>query len=92
LARLDRTDYEMLNELRNRYLTIVKSVYYEQFENGELMADSLIILNESIDSARDALSKSLNDSEFVIFYLNSSMNVNSIKFLYKMPKCVLKLF
>jgi len=49
LKKINQNERELLDAVRNRYLTIVKSIYYEQFENGELMADSLMILNESIN-------------------------------------------
>ncbi len=82
---MNENDRELLNEVRDRYLTIVKSIYYEQYENGELMADSLVILTNAVDTSKDKTDEYLNDADFLIQYLNGMINVKMIKFTNKLP-------
>ena len=43
----------------------VKGAYMEHFEEGLVTAESLIILNNSINEAKDSSDKGLNDWNFL---------------------------
>lgn len=40
-------------ELRHKFLTILKSAYWEFFEEGQMMSESVILLIESVDRSMD---------------------------------------
>ena len=44
---------ELLTELRHKYLTILKSHYWEALEEGQCTPASFILLNESADTCMD---------------------------------------
>jgi hypothetical protein len=44
---------ELTIELRHKYLTILKSIYWEFFEDGQMDPKTVIILIESADRALD---------------------------------------
>ena len=44
---------ELTTELRHKYLTILKSCYWEFFEEGQCMPESVLVLMESVDRAMD---------------------------------------
>lgn len=56
---------ELMSELRHKYLTILKSNYWEFFEEGQCMPDSVIVLIESADRCMDDESKPMTDWEFI---------------------------
>lgn len=62
---------ELIVELRHKYLTILKSNYWEFFEEGQCMAESVIILIESADRCLDDESLEMSDWEFIKSYLHS---------------------
>ena len=46
-------EHELLTELRHKYITILKSLYWEYFEGGQCNAASVRVLIESADRALD---------------------------------------
>jgi hypothetical protein len=44
---------ELFTELRHKYITILKSLYWEYFEEGQCQAESVRVLIESADRALD---------------------------------------
>lgn len=44
---------ELIIELRHKYITILKSLYWEHFEEGQCQASSVTVLIESADRALD---------------------------------------
>ena len=44
---------ELFTELRHKYITILKSQYWEYFEEGQCQAESVRVLIESADRALD---------------------------------------
>ena len=56
---------ELMSELRHKYLTILKSIYWEFFEEGQCGPDSVIILIESADRCMDDESQPFEDWEFI---------------------------
>lgn len=44
---------ELIIELRHKYITILKSLYWEHFEEGQCQAGSVTVLIESADRALD---------------------------------------
>ena len=62
-----RTSVEELEiELRQKYLTILKSIYWEFYEEGQCMPDTVIALIESADRCLDvADEQKMNDWEFI---------------------------
>lgn len=57
--------HELMSELRHKYLTILKSIYWEFFEEGQCSPDSVILLIESADRCMDDESKPFSDWEFI---------------------------
>ena len=47
------SETEVLTELRHKFLTILKSQYWEFFEHGLCMPDSVVLLMESADECMD---------------------------------------
>jgi hypothetical protein len=62
---------ELTTELRHKYLTILKSCYWEFFEEGQCMADSVIVLMESADRAMDHEEEPMQDWNFILSYIMS---------------------
>lgn len=56
---------ELETELRHKYLTILKSIYWEFYEEGQCMAESIIVLIESADRALDQEEKPMQDWTFI---------------------------
>ena len=68
-------------ELRHKYLTIVKSLYFEFFEEGQCSSESLLVLMESADRAIDHEHLAMNDWEFLHSYF---FNAQILKWLGKL--------
>lgn len=62
---------ELFTELRHKYITILKSLYWEYFEEGQCQAASVGVLIESADRALDHESDPLADWEFIETYVVS---------------------
>lgn len=60
-----------MTELRHKYLTILKSQYWEFFEEGQCTPDSVIVLIESADRALDHEEKPIEDWGFIQSYIIS---------------------
>jgi hypothetical protein len=56
---------EVITELRHKYITILKSLYWEFFESGQCSADAIIYLSSSCDNAFDEEKEPLNDWKHV---------------------------
>ena len=63
---------ELTRELRHKYLTILKRSYWDSFEEGQCLADSVIVLNESADRCCDDEAMQFQDWEFIQSYLISN--------------------
>ena len=63
---------ELEVELRQKYITILKSIYWEFYEEGQCMPDTVIALVESADRALDVADEQrMNDWEFIQSYIVS---------------------
>ena len=62
---------ELLTELRHKYITILKSIYWEAYEEGQCQASSVRVLIESADRALDHEERVLADWEFINSYIVS---------------------
>jgi hypothetical protein len=72
-------------ELRHKYLTILKSQYWEFFEHGQCMPSSVTVLMESADRAIDHESNSMKDWGFIQSYLISYNFIRFLNFLSRIP-------
>ena len=52
---------ELIVELRHKFITILKSLYWEHFEEGQCQASSVTVLIESADRALDHENSPLAD-------------------------------
>ena len=59
---------ELLIELRHKYITIVKSLYWEFFEEGMCGPETIVILSSSCDHAFDDEKFPMNDWDHVDDY------------------------
>lgn len=66
---------DLLSELRHKYLTILKSHYWEFLEDGQCTPAAYLLLNESADSCMDDESKEMNDWEYCKAYLYSNTSM-----------------
>jgi hypothetical protein len=82
---------ELTTELRHKYLTILKSCYWEFFEEGQCMPDSVIVLMESADRAMDHEEDAMQDWEFIRSYIMSESFVRLMSGLSQLP-CVGRVF
>jgi hypothetical protein len=69
---------DLLSELRHKYLTILKSHYWEFLEDGQCTPAAYLLLNESADSCMDDESKEMNDWEYCKAYLYSNTSMQRI--------------
>lgn len=60
---------DLIFELRHKFITILKSLYWEFFEEGQCVPNTVSILIESADRGLDDESKELNDWEFLNSYI-----------------------
>lgn len=60
---------DLIFELRHKFVTILKSLYWEFFEEGQCVPNTVNILIESADRGLDDASKELNDWEFINSYI-----------------------
>lgn len=60
---------DLIFELRHKFVTILKSLYWEFFEEGQCVPNTVSILRESADRGLDDASKELNDWEFINSYV-----------------------
>lgn len=68
---------ELNSELRNKFYSILKSHYWEAFEEGKCMPDSIIILLESADRSMDDDTVEMCDwDEYLKSYLLSSSTLH----------------
>jgi hypothetical protein len=52
---------ELMIELRIKYLTILKSIYWSKFEKGQMSGDAVIVLLESADIELDEFDNEITD-------------------------------
>lgn len=82
---------DLLSELRHKYLTILKSHYWEFLEDGQCTPASYLLLNESADQCMDDESKEMNDWEYCKAYLYSNKSMQRIGRISQVP-CLGRLF
>lgn len=56
---------DLITELRHKYITILKSIYWEHFEDGQMQPGSVTTLIESADRALDHEEEPLEDWGFI---------------------------
>eukprot|EP00828_Plagiopyla_frontata_P017581 TRINITY_DN2275_c0_g1_i7.p1 TRINITY_DN2275_c0_g1~~TRINITY_DN2275_c0_g1_i7.p1 ORF type:complete len:1063 (-),score=155.68 TRINITY_DN2275_c0_g1_i7:82-3270(-) len=71
---------KLINQARLRFLTILKGIYWEKFEEGNLSSSNIINLIESVDFASDFFKDPLKDWDYV------ESHFLSIKFLAKIKE------
>lgn len=76
---------ELYAELRHKYLTILKSNYWEFFEEGQCMHDTIIVLMESADRCLDDESQPMHDWDFIQSYLMSTAAMQLFGRLSQIP-------
>jgi hypothetical protein len=76
---------ELITELRHKYLTILKSLYWEFFEEGQCSPEAVVILIESADRALDHENTPMKDWGFLKTYLVSDTFVNCLGFFSQIP-------
>lgn len=76
---------ELITELRHKYLTILKSQYWEFFEEGQCMPDSVVVLIESADRAMDHEETPMEDWTFIKSYIISDTFLSVLSGLSQIP-------
>lgn len=76
---------DLLSELRRKYLTILKSHYWEFLEDGQCTPASYLLLNESADSCLDYESQEMQDWEYCKQYLFSNTTMQRIGRIAQIP-------
>lgn len=76
---------DLLSELRRKYLTILKSHYWEYLEDGQCTPASYLLLNESADSCLDDESVEMQDWEHCKEYLFSNKTMQRIGRISQIP-------
>ena len=56
---------ELMTELRHKYLTILKSNYWGEFEKGQCSPESVLILIDSVDQCMDDETIHMEDWDFI---------------------------
>ena len=79
------TEEELRTELRHKYLTILKSLYWEYFEEGQCSPDAVVVLMEAADRALDHENSAMQDWGFIQSYFFSTRVINFIGTLAKIP-------
>ena len=51
--------YELIKELRFKYLTILKSIYWNSFEEGSMHKRTIILLMDSVDQSIDKVDEEI---------------------------------
>ena len=59
------TKKELETELRHKYLTILKSLYWEYFEEGQCSPEAVVVLMEAADRALDHEDTPMDDWGFI---------------------------
>mmetsp|Transcript_29366 Transcript_29366/g.44330 ORF Transcript_29366/g.44330 Transcript_29366/m.44330 type:complete len:150 (+) Transcript_29366:2222-2671(+) len=76
---------EIIIELRHKFLTILKSQYWEFFEEGQCSPESVIVLIESADRALDHEHTPMEDWTFIMSYIISDSFLTFLSSLSKIP-------
>jgi hypothetical protein len=76
---------ELITELRHKFITILKSLYWEHFEKGQCQPSSVTILIESADRALDHENEPMKDWTFLNSYIISDSFLMLITSLAKIP-------
>jgi len=79
------TKLELQTELRHKYLTILKSLYWEYFEEGQCGPEAVVVLMEAADRALDHEETPLDDWGFINTYVLSNAFLSCIGSLAKIP-------
>ena len=65
LSTSKKSKQEMENEIRTRFLTTLKGLYWHEYEKGQCEAETALLLIESANVALDEEFKSLKDWEYL---------------------------
>lgn len=71
--------------MRHKYLTILKSLYWEYYEEGQCGPEAVKILMEAADRALDHEKDTMKDWEFILTYFISAKVMYHIGNLAKIP-------
>lgn len=85
LAAPDMTDEKLLIEIRHKFITILKAYYWEHFEEGECMPESVINLTESADRCLDEEKSALADWTYLRQLFISDWYLILISYLAQIP-------
>ncbi|CAI2372737.1 unnamed protein product [Moneuplotes crassus] len=72
---IDKAEYsfeELYQEAKHRYLTTLKGIYWDYFEEGQCSARTCLLLIESADRGIDHSEDTLKDFSFIKGYFNNS--------------------
>uniref|UniRef100_A0A7S3CTS7 Cyclic nucleotide-binding domain-containing protein n=1 Tax=Strombidium rassoulzadegani TaxID=1082188 RepID=A0A7S3CTS7_9SPIT len=76
---------ELITEMRHKYLTILKSCYWEFFEEGQCASESVIVLMESADRALDHEHTPIQDWNFIESYIISDSYIKVLSAMSQLP-------
>lgn len=82
-GRVDRLEF--IREIRYKYLTILKSQYWEQFEEGQCSPEAVTILRESADRALDHDEAPVEDWDFINTWVVGTKYIECLGILSKLP-------
>jgi hypothetical protein len=82
---------ELITELRHKYLTILKSLYWEFFEEGQCSPEAVVVLMESADRALDHEETPIEDWNFLNTYIVSDNFIRILGWWSSLP-CLGKIF
>lgn len=79
------SESDLTTELRHKYLTILKSLYWEYYEEGQCSPDAVVVLMEAADRALDHESTPMQDWDFILSYFISERILRCSGSLAKIP-------
>ncbi|CAI2372249.1 unnamed protein product [Moneuplotes crassus] len=74
----DYTLDELYQEAKHRYLTTLKGIYWDFFEDGQCSSRTCLVLIESADRGLDHSEEELRDFHFIKTYFNSSWWIQAL--------------
>jgi NhaP-type Na+/H+ or K+/H+ antiporter len=89
--RLEFTTFDLECEMRRRYLTTLKGLYWHEFEHGQCFGSSALILIETTNYCLDNFSKPMEDWSHAEASVYANWGFRLIRKLTKVP-CIGQLF
>lgn len=78
-------EYDHLAEIRFRILKIVKKMFWESFEEGQLSAASIMLLSSACDSGIDKISKPIMLWDYIYSHVLRWKGIKLMQTLMKVP-------